>query len=204
MITELKDIFGPKCTAIKVNGEISEFINIPSKPMKFCEAVNYSFNVPIRLNAENLGCLGARRSVGFDKNEKQLAKIIAGNNSIPLSFIVNAFKTIPALRAVRHINLGIQEYMEKDTQPDLYILYILPNRITDILHILARKSIQPSIPPYSLLSVCGNVFSNCYINQSVSISFGCPESRKYGGIEENEIVLGLPYAIAKFIVTKKN
>jgi hypothetical protein len=55
MIDKLKDILGPKCTAINVNGEISEFINVPSTRLKFCEAVNCSFNIPIRLNDSNLG-----------------------------------------------------------------------------------------------------------------------------------------------------
>lgn len=68
------------------------------------------------------------------------------------------------------------------------------------MHAMAKQNIIPSIPPYSLLSVCGNVFANSYINQAISISFGCPESRKFGGIGENEVVLGLPFAMAKQII----
>lgn len=142
MITELKNIFGPKYSAININGETTEFMNIPAKPMKFCEAVNHSFNIPVRLINENLGCPGARRGAGFDNND----------------------------------------------------------RITGILHTVAKSKIMPSIPPYSLLSVCGNVFANCYKNQTVSISFGCPESRKYGGIEQDEVVIGFPFKTAKFII----
>jgi len=203
MIDELKNIFGPKCSAINVNGETTEFINVPAKPMKLCEAVNYSFNIPVRLINENLGCPGARRCTGFDNNDRKLAQTISGNNKIPYSFIMNALNNIPTLHDVRHINLGITKYMEKEMKLDLFILYVKPDRVTGIMHKLAKHKITPSMPPYSLLSVCGNVFINSYINQSVSISFGCPESRKHGGIEENEVVLGLPYTIAKFIVAKK-
>ncbi len=203
MIDKLKYIFGPKCTGVNVNGEITEFINVPSKQMKFCEAINYSFDVPVRFNNENLGCPGARRSVGFDNGDKHLAKIIFENNNIPEQFVRKALTIIPALQGIRHINLGLPEYMEKDTQPDLYILYIHPNAVTAIKHILAKHKIIPSIPPYSLLSVCGNIFANCYINKLVSISFGCPESRKNGGIEKNEVVIGLPFEIAKLIIDSK-
>jgi uncharacterized protein (DUF169 family) len=201
MIDELKNIFGPKCSAINVNGETPEFLNLPSKQMKFCEAVNYSYNVPLRLINKNLGCPGARRSIGFDIDDRQLAETISGNNNIPLLFIMNALNSIPTLKDIRHINLGIPRYMEKELKPDLFILYVNPGKITALMHTLAKNKIRPSIPPYSLLSVCGNVFSNCYINQSVYISFGCPESRKHGGIGENEIVLGLPYASAKLIIS---
>ena len=204
MIDELKNIFGPRCSAVNINGETSEFINVPLKQMRLCEAVNHSFNIPLRLVNENLSCPGARRSIGFDTNDRQLAKTISANNKIPFPFIIDVLKTIPTLQGIRHINLGIPEHMENETKLDFFILYVKPNRITSIMHTLAKYKIIPSIPPYSLLSVCGNVFANCYINQSISISFGCPESRKHGGIEKDEIVLGLPYASAKLIVNNKN
>ncbi len=203
MIDELKNIFGTKCSAININGETTEFMNVPAKPMKFCEAVNYSFNIPVRLINENLGCPGARRCIGFDNNDRQLAQTITGNNKIPSSFIISALNSIPSLHDISHINLGVPGYMKKELTPDLFILYVKPERITRIMHALGKGKIMPSIPPYSLLSVCGNVFANCYINQTVSISFGCPESRKYGGIEQDEIVIGLPFKTAKLIIDTK-
>lgn len=80
--------------------------------------------------------------------------------------------------------------MEKKIKPDLYIIYVQPVMVTKLLHNLAKIGVRPFVSPFSLLSVCGNVFSQCYKNNSVSLSFGCPESRKYGGIEKNEVVLG--------------
>ncbi|MBN2348413.1 MAG: hypothetical protein JXJ22_06230, partial [Bacteroidales bacterium] len=129
MIDKLKNIFGSKCSAININGETTEFINVPSKQMKFCEAVHYSFNIPVRLINENLGCPGARRCIGFDNNDRQLAQTISGNNKIPSSFIMNALNNIPTLHDVRHINLGITGYMEKETRLDLFILYVKPDRV---------------------------------------------------------------------------
>jgi len=203
MIDKLKHIFGPKCTAINVNSEITEFINVPSKQMKFCEAVSYSFNIPIRLTNENLGCPGARRCVGFDKSDVRLSKTISENNNIPVHFIRDALHSITKLNGIKHINLGMTGYMELEIQPALYIIYVQSGVVTFIMHNLAKLEIIPSILPYSLLSVCGNVFSNCYLNKVVSISFGCPESRKHGCIEKNEVVVGLPFEIAKLIIDSK-
>lgn len=198
--SELKELFGPKCSAINVNGEITEFINIPIKQMKFCEAVNQSFNIPLRLTNDNTGCPGARRCTGFVHNDNQLSENISSNNKIPIAFILEALRTIPSLNNVRHVNLGMTEEMQKEIKPDLFILYIKPGSATTIMHTLAKHHLMPSIPTYSFLSVCGNVFANCYINRSVSISFGCPESRKHGGIANGEVVLGISYEIAKKIV----
>jgi len=196
MTDKIKQLFGPKCTAININGESDSFINIPSRQMTLCEAVDQSFKVPVRLNSDNLFCPGARRSVRFENNDTQLVKEISGHSKISESYISNALQSIPALTGIRHINLGLTESMENDLPPDLYIMYVQPFRITDLMHNLAKLEIMPSIPSYSFLSVCGNVFANCYLNQVVSISFGCPESRKNGGIGKNEIVLGLPFTIA--------
>jgi len=200
MIDDLKKKFGPKCSAINVNGCYSS-IQIPFNKMKFCEAVNYSFNTPVRINNSNLGCPGARWKMGFDKNSEKLAKFISKNTHIPVSFITEAFNQITTLnKDINQINLGITNEMEEITPPDLYIIYIQPARITEILHLFARHNMQASIPPYCLLSVCGNVFVNSYTNQHVSISFGCPESRRYGGINKNEVVLGVPGSLIKYLL----
>lgn len=196
MIAQLKELLGPKCSAIIVNAELTEFVNTPSKQMKFCEAVNHSFDIPLRIINTNLGCPGARRCLGFDNNENKLTKTISENNNIPLQFIDRALHNIPRSHNINHIILGMTEFMEQEKKPDLFIVYVKPHIITKILHALAKQSVIPSLPPYSLLSVCGNVFSNCHQNKNVSMSFGCPESRRHGGINKEEVVVGIPYAIA--------
>jgi len=193
---KLKQIFGIKCTAININGESDSLINIPTRKMRLCEAVDQSFKVPVQINSENLDCHGARRSVGFDSDEKQLVKEISEHSHISESFIRNALRRIPVITGIRSINLGLTESMEDKLHPDLYIIYVKPFLITNLMHILAKMEIEPSIPSYSFLSVCGSVLANCYSRQTVSISFGCPESRNQGGIGENEVVLGLPAKIA--------
>ena len=197
MTDKLKQLFGPKCTPINVNGKLTEFINIPDRQMKFCEAVNYSFKVPLMLNSDNLGCQGARRCIGFRNDYRQLATKISEENKIPVNFIRTALEKIPVLKGISHINLGLTECIEKDIKPDLYIMYVQPFRITELMHKLAKMKVVPSVSPYTFLSVCGNIFANSYLTNNVSVSFGCPESRKYGGIEENEIVVGLPFSVAE-------
>ena len=47
-----------------------------------------------------------------------------------------------------------------------------------------------------IMSVSGNVAVRSYLGQCISLSFGCPDSREYGGIEKGQLVIGLPYNIA--------
>jgi len=47
MTDRIKQLFGPKCTAVNINGDSDSFINIPSRKMTLCEAVNFSFKVPV-------------------------------------------------------------------------------------------------------------------------------------------------------------
>jgi len=197
MINKLKKYFGPKCTSLYVNSDFRGFINNPLKQMKFCEAVNQSFKVPLRLNSANLGCPGARRCIGFQNDNGQLATKISDENNIPVKFIRTALGKIPVLTGITHINLGLTEYMENNLQPDLYIMYIQPFKVTGLIHKLSKMALIPSVPPYTFLSVCGNVFANCYLNQKVTISIGCPESRESGGIGKDEIVVGLPFTVAE-------
>ena len=194
---KLIQIFGPKCTAINVNGELTEFINIPTIQMKFCEAVNQSFKVPVRLNTDNLGCPGARHCIGFQNDNRQIATKISDENNIPVKFIHTALEKIPVLKGITHINLGLTECIENDIQSDLYIIYVQPFKITMLMHKLSKMALIPSVLPYTFLSVCGNVFANCYLNKKVTISFGCPESRESGGIGKDEIVVGLPFSVAE-------
>ena len=200
MIDELKKKFGNKCSSIKINGGVMTLGNIPKFPITFCEALNYSFNVPIQIDSKNIGCPGARRSIGFDKDNEKLVKTISENSNIPESFINNALSDIPTLSCdVRNINLGMTREMEETHTPDLYIMYVQPSKITEMMHLYAQYKIQPSIPTYSLLSICGNVFANSYVNQLISISFGCLESRKNGGVDDNEVIVAVPYQYAKYL-----
>ncbi len=196
MIYKLRQHFGNKCTSVYVNSKFTGFINTPLKQMKFCEAVEQSFKVPLRLSTGNLDCPGAQRSIGFESNKKKLIKEIHEHSNVSPDFISDVLNSIPSVRGITNIDLGLEEHWGNGLKPDLYILYVQPFMITDLMHKLAKSEIIPSIPPYLFLSVCGNIFANCYLNKVVSISFGCPESRKNGGIGKNEIVVGLPFKVA--------
>jgi len=72
MINNLKEYFDTnKCTGIKINDSSGYIVNLPSVKLRFCEAVNYSYNIPLLINNQNLGCRGAERNLGFLKDDDE-------------------------------------------------------------------------------------------------------------------------------------
>jgi len=205
IINELKEFFGPKCSGIKINGEPNTFFNEPKKPMKFCEAVNYSFNVPIIMKENILDCPGARRSLGFDRDSDKLAKTISKNAHMPRDYIRELLNDVPVINTtIKNILMGITADMGENTIPDVYIIYTRPDKIMKFIHTLTRMKIKPKIPPYNLNSICGSVFSRAYQNREITISFGCPDSRKYGGVKNDEVILCLPNEYAEYFINENS
>jgi uncharacterized protein (DUF169 family) len=197
MINDLKNLLGPRCTAVKINGDSYPFLNKPEREMKFCEAVNYSFQLPLQINNNTLGCPGARRSFGFDAHTDELIQKIAENTGIPASYIRKTFEDIPVVQTqIDHLVLGIPNDLEEDITPDLYISYTSPKNIMRLMHRMAKDQSKPMLPPYSFNSICGIIFSKAYQEQRVMISFGCPESREFGGVKDEEVIVGIPHALA--------
>jgi len=203
MIEDLKDLLGPRSIGVKINGNSYPFLNKPEREMKFCEAVNYSFQLPLQIDNDTLGCPGARRSLGFDKHSDELIQKIAKNTQIPASYIRNTFEDIPVIdQQIDHLILGIPGDLEEDIIPDLYISYTSPKNIMRLMHLMAKDRLKPVLPPYSFNSICGIVFSKAYQEQQVMISFGCPESREFGGVKDEEVIVGIPHALAAKLTTR--
>lgn len=43
-----------------------------------------------------------------------------------------------------------------------------------------------------IMAVCGSAVVNSYVNHTISLSFGCPDSRQYGGIRPEQLVVAMP------------
>lgn len=198
MITELRKRFGAKCIGLKVNYN-KEITYSPIKPVRFCEAINDAFKTPLMFNPSNLTCMGARRSMGLLNDDKDLIEHISAESGISNQTIKRAIHDIPKMNTpIHNVLLGISEGLEKEIQPDMYILYVSPKDVMELMREYTLKTDEfPEINPFTFLSVCGSVFISTFKSSKMSVSFGCPESRKFGGVKDNLMVVGLPYNITK-------
>lgn len=196
MITFLKSKYGYRCTGIKLSYD-GACVNMPSKKMRFCEAVNHSFNIPLLLKNSSLSCKGSQRSMGLLNSDKELINHISNESKIPEHTISEALLDIPVFeKPVENIYLGILPEMEDIISPDMFILQIKPKATMELIKLYILKiNAVPIIKPYPFLSVCGNILVGSLKQKQMSISFGCPESRRYGGVNDDNVIVGIPYNI---------
>lgn len=194
MITLLKSKYGYKCTGIKLNYD-GVCVNKPSKNMRFCEAVNHSFNVPLLLKTSSLSCKGSQRSMGLLESDEVLSNHISNESKISEQTITKALQDIPCFKKpILNIYLGIQDELENSIHPDLFILLIRPKDAMELIkHYIVKTNMLPVIKPYPFISVCGNILVGAIKQNQMCLSFGCPESRKYGGVDDDKVIVGIPY-----------
>ena len=193
-LNQIQKLLGEKQTSIKINSLHFKDYNSPKKPMKFCEAIISSLHSPLIIRKDDIDCSGAQRSFGFYRNDIKLATRISEESNIPLRFILDALNEIPVINhPVKNIILGSTE------KPDVTIAFLKPDRITQLILLYAAYfEEKPLITPYFFMSVCGNIAIQTYKTNKICISFGCPESRKFGGVLEDEVIVGIPNLLLNY------
>jgi len=185
---QLENILGDRQTGVKFNSDNNSSYKPPGKSIKFCEAVISSITNPILLRKENIGCLGARRAFGFYHDDNSFAKEISKETKIPYDFIKKAIAEIPIIDfPIDNILLGSYE------NPDVKITFVKPYKITKLILLYAKiYTEKPVISSYFFMSVCANTAVQTLLTNKICISFGCPESRKEGRVQNDEVIVGIP------------
>ena len=193
-LNQIQNFLGKRQTGIKINSLHASNYNSPKKPLRFCEAVVDSLHTPLVICKEDIDCLGAQRSFGFYRDDKKFAARISEESNIPIRFVLNALNEIPVItNPVKNIILGSSE------KPDVTIAFLKPDKITQLTLLYAAYfEEKPLINPYFFMSVCGNIFAQTYNTGKICISFGCPESRKFGGVLEDEVIVGIPNSLLNY------
>lgn len=188
---QLDDILGDRQTGVKYNSTETSAYYAPLKPMKFCEAVISSINTQILLQPEEIDCIGAQRAFGYYRNDKKFTSLISEETQIPFKFIQHAISQIPVIDfPLNNVLLGHIE------NPSLSIAFVKPSKITKLIFLYASLfKEKPIVSPFFFMSVCANIAVQTYLTNKMCISFGCPESRKEGRVNENEIIVGIPNSL---------
>lgn len=186
----LSQISNSEWVAIKFQEQISA----PDiEPIRFCEAVYKAHKKNVSLSFESVCCDGARRCFGWLKNnDTKLAKRLSQKTGMNQDVAYELIKSVPVLNEnIVGISLGA------NIQGDVYISYASPESAMKLIRKWQKMTSQNLRADISgIMSVCGNVAVRSCLGQNISISFGCPDSREYGGIEKEQLVIGLPCNIA--------
>jgi uncharacterized protein (DUF169 family) len=186
----LAKISGSDWVAIKFRKQIP---GNDIEPLRFCEAVSKAKNKQISLSVFHVCCDGAKRCFGWLKNnDEKLAQGLSRKTGMEQDAAYELIRSVPVLNdKISGISLG------KDIEGDVYISYACPKSAMKVIRCwqkMTGRNLNTEIS--GIMSVCGNVAVKSFLKQKISISFGCPDSRKYGGIENGELVIGIPHNIA--------
>ena len=194
MVEALERTIGGRWTGIVFHEDmpLSEGDGYNNRHMRFCEAVRNSYTRPVVLTRELLNCHGGRWSFGWEKHPESLMNRLAKENGFPAEMVSQLIAKAP------HLDIDLAALtIGGDQTPDVILSYI---QAADAMKLVRRwqqntgSNLDVSIS--SLMSVCGSAVRT-YLTQQISVSFGCPESRKYGNIGRDRLVIGMPYEIAE-------
>lgn len=160
-----------------------------SSTIRFCEAVYRARHGDIDLSPRMICCEGAKRAFGWMKNrDEKLALKLSEKTGINGDRALELIRQVPVLEyPCAGIRLG------DCSNPDVLATYIQPEvamRLVRLWETVVGHSLHVDVS--SIMAVCGNAVVKAYMDQAVSISFGCPDSRRYGGIQPEELVIAVP------------
>jgi len=165
---------------------------VPGDALRFCEAVCRAGPAPLDLSPEMIRCEGAKRAFGWMRNQDEaLALHLSEKTGMKGARALELVRQVPVLEyAYAGIRVG------ECANPDVLITYTRPEaamRLVRLWETATGHSLRVDVS--SIMGVCGNAVVKAYMSQSIRISFGCPDSRQYGGIQPEEMVIAIPTGI---------
>ena len=161
------------------------------RSMRLCEAVAESFNRPVVLSSSQLACPGARRSLGMDENDEDLARQMSEKAGMPVRFARQIIAERPRLEwAPQALALGNIE------GPDALVGYLEPLAAMKVLRLWqAHFGTSLHVELSGFLAVCSCIAAAVRLGR-LCLSLGCPDSREYGAIPPTQLVAVLPIGLA--------
>lgn len=162
---------------------------MPTEKVRFCEAVSRAAEGEWILTSETVCCVGAQRCFGWLKGaDRDLAWNLADKLQVSATTAGTAIADVPILPE------GFEAvWVGTDGAPDVYVAYVLPETAMRIVRSWQRiYGTSLPIKVSGIMSVCGSGVVNSYVNHTISLSFGCPDSRRYGGIGREQLVVAMP------------
>jgi uncharacterized protein (DUF169 family) len=179
-----------KWTSVKFLRRVPDDVTLlPKTNMRFCEAVSRAGEREWILTPERVCCQGAQRCLGWLQGaERELAWRLAGKMGTSVALARKAIGRVPVLPG------GFEAvWVGSDTAPDVYVSYMLPETAMQIVRSWQRVFGEPlSVQVSGVMAVCGSAVVNSYVNHALSLTFGCPDSRRYGGIRAEQLVMAMP------------
>ena len=199
IVDEFQITFGSRWTGVKFFfGDPPAGERYFPKETRFCEAIGRSWSSNNLLARGCINCMGANYVFGWEENIRD--KVIENfqrKRNISLKDATSIVKGLPKME-VAPIAIGLNG----EETPDLLIDYVQPQQFMKLLNVYQRVfGDKLKVELSGFAAVCGGVAVKAYLTKRISLSFGCEDSRQYGGISRDRVIVGIPYALAhKFLI----
>ena len=197
ILETIEEKIGGKWVGITFHNNSIRNNNTPEKPMCLCEAIGKSYNNKIVLTKNFLDCPGGCRSLGWLKNsDYSMINKLAEKSGMSFDTASKLITSSPSVKKdIFAVTIG------KIENPDMVLSYAQPDVAMKLIRLWQKVSgIELTIDVSSIMAVCSNVVAKVYNTGKICISFGCPDSREYGGIEANKLVIGVHNSLIEYLL----
>jgi uncharacterized protein (DUF169 family) len=161
--------------------------------IRFCEAVAMAGIQPVVIPAGRLGCPGACYVFGCEDNpgEGMFERLVERGYSEDC--ITGMIAETPRLKECP-VAIGI----DVDDNPAILIAALQPQETMALVHLYEKNRERPFACTLSgFASICGGVAARACKTGDVALSFGCEQSRVFGGIRRDRLIAGVPSALVE-------
>lgn len=183
-----EDHFGLKGVGVKFyKGDIDTSNSQILRDVRFCQAVRIARDQRVVLDKDSIICKGARYALGFENEAKEeIVNAIKLKRGLSKNIAEELVENIPRIKDSPYTYIGLNV-----DDPDVLIFYSTPKRFMEFLKIYQRSGNGLEVKLSSLAAMCGDVAVQTYLSKKICISFGCDDSREYGEVGDDELVVGI-------------
>ncbi|MDP8233808.1 MAG: DUF169 domain-containing protein [Candidatus Saelkia tenebricola] len=165
--------------------------------VRFCEATKKAILHPVLLDKESVSCPGAQYAFGWMPDYKDdLLESCYSKGQAQKNVLKSMLSQMPHFKKpFKYIGLNIEGV------PDMIISYMAPGKIMNLIKVYHNhqgKNLDVSLS--SMMSICGNVAVSTYLEEKITLSFGCNDSREYTDMGREYLAIGIPRKLFNMFV----
>lgn len=156
-----------------------------------CEAVSCSFERDIVMDAADVTCPGACHCLGLERDEERMAHRMSERAGITAGHAVRIIGGTPRLETgIAALALGRIDH------PDVLVSFLTPKAAMCVLRRWQRFSGTRLTTSFSAFAALCAALAAAHTGNEPVFSFGCPDSRAYGGITDDRLIAAMPGGLA--------
>ena len=187
----LEELIGAPWTGVSFHEGLLSAAETPLPCARLCEAIGQGFQNSVTIDVRTLDCPGGLRALGVPIDDGHMAREMAQRAVMPFESARRIIQTTPRLeRPARFITIGPIE------QPDILVSYLQPEAAMKLLRRWQQVFGRRLNTGLSATTAICAAAAAAYTANELVFSFGCPDSRDYGGIAAHQLIATLPVSLA--------